>query len=252
MADDAVQKTHFGFKRVDTEEKQGLVAKVFHDVANKYDLMNDLMSFGLHRIWKWITCYLTDVKPDFQILDLAGGTGDLTSLLVDKLGPEGTIILSDINNSMLMQGRDKLINNNIVSNVEYVQANAESLPFAEKCFDLVIMAFGLRNVTDKQQALASIYHVLKPGGKLFVLEFSKPQSSIVAKAYDFYSFNVLPKIGQLVTGRKEHYDYLVESIRMHPDQEKLKQMMLDVGFNECKYNNFHSGIVALHRALKVC
>lgn len=250
MADDAAQKTHFGFKQVDIEEKQGLVATVFHDVANKYDLMNDLMSFGLHRIWKWLTCYLTNVRPDHQILDLAGGTGDLTSILVKKLGPEGQIILSDINNSMLFEGRDKLINNNIVTNVEYVQANAECLPFADASFDLVTMAFGLRNVTDKKKALESIHRVLKPGGKLMVLEFSKPQSSLVAKAYDFYSFNILPKIGEVVTGRKEHYDYLVESIRMHPDQESLKQMMLDAGFNECQYNNFHSGIVALHRASK--
>lgn len=250
MTENAAQKTHFGFKQVDTQEKQGLVATVFHDVANKYDLMNDLMSFGLHRIWKWLTCYLTDVKADDHILDLAGGTGDLTSILAKKLGPEGKIVLSDINNSMLSEGRNKLINESLVGNIEYVQANAECLPFADNSFNLVTMAFGLRNVTNKQKALESIFRVLKPGGKLFVLEFSKPQSALVEKAYDYYSFNLLPKIGEIVTGKKEHYDYLVESIRMHPDQDKLKEMMLDVGFAECKYNNFHSGVVALHRAYK--
>lgn len=242
--------TSFGFKEVKSQDKQGLVANVFNDVASKYDLMNDLMSFGLHRIWKWLTCYLADIQADYQILDLAGGTGDLTKILAQKLGPEGKIVLSDINGQMLAEGRNKLINYNIFSNVEYVQANAQYLPFADNSFDFIIMAFGLRNVTDKQQALESIYRVLKPGGKLFVLEFSKPTFSLVEKAYDFYSFNILPKIGELVTGKKEHYEYLVESIRMHPDQHQLQQMFLKAGFDECIYNNFHSGIVALHRGFK--
>jgi demethylmenaquinone methyltransferase/2-methoxy-6-polyprenyl-1,4-benzoquinol methylase len=242
--------THFGFKQVEVQQKQGLVAKVFDDVATKYDLMNDLMSFGLHRIWKWLTCYLTDITPASSILDLAGGTGDLTKILAQKLNKDGSIILSDINGAMLSAGRDKLIDANIVTNVEYVQANAEHLPFADNSFDLVTMAFGLRNVTNKQQALNSIYRVLKPGGKLFVLEFSKPQSSIIAKAYDFYSFNIVPKIGEIVTGKKEHYDYLVESIRMHPDQEGLKKMFEQAGFDDCIYNNFHTGVVALHRGFK--
>lgn len=244
------EKTHFGYQEVKADEKQGLVANVFHDVANKYDLMNDLMSFGLHRVWKWLTCYLADIEPNSRILDLAGGTGDLTAILSKKLDERGQIVLSDINNSMLAEGRNKLIDNNIISNIEYVQANAESLPFNDHSFDLVTMAFGLRNVTDKQKALNSIYRVLKPGGKLFVLEFSKPQSSLVKQAYDFYSFNVLPKIGEVVTGKKEHYDYLVESIRMHPAQDELKEMFLKAGFDECQVNNFHSGIVALHRGFK--
>lgn len=244
------KKTHFGFQEVDSNEKQGLVANVFHDVASKYDLMNDLMSLGLHRIWKSLTCYLADIKPDSQILDLAGGTGDLTKIFAKKLNQNGRIVLSDINNSMIAEGRDKLIDANLVNNIDYVQANAECLPFADNSFDLVTMAFGLRNVTNKSKALESIYRVLKPGGKLFVLEFSKPSSDIVKKAYDFYSFNILPKIGEVVTGKKQHYDYLVESIRMHPSQEDLKQMILDVGFDDCKYNNFHSGIVALHRGFK--
>lgn len=243
-------KTHFGFQEVESEQKQSLVATVFNDVANKYDLMNDLMSFGLHRIWKWLTCYLADVKPDSKILDLAGGTGDLTKILAQKLDHNGQIILSDINGPMLEEGRNKLIDSSLVSNIEYVQANAQYLPFEDNSFDLVTMAFGLRNVTDKQQALDSIFRVLKPGGRLFVLEFSKPESNLVEKMYDFYSFNILPKIGEIVTGKKEHYDYLVESIRMHPDQKELKQMFMKAGFGECKYNNFHSGIVALHRGYK--
>lgn len=242
--------THFGYKQVAAPQKQSLVAQVFNDVAIKYDLMNDLMSFGLHRIWKWLTCYLTDITPNSKILDLAGGTGDLTKILVQKLDNDGSVVLSDINGAMLSAGRNKLIDCNIVSKVNYVQANAEYLPFADNSFDLVTMAFGLRNVTDKQRALDSIYRVLKPGGKLFVLEFSKPSSTIIEKAYDFYSFNILPKIGEIVTGKKEHYEYLVESIRMHPDQEELKKMFLHAGFDDCVYNNFHSGIVALHRGFK--
>lgn len=256
--------THFGFKTVKQEEKQNLVANVFHDVASSYDIMNDLMSFGLHRIWKWVVCYLTDVKSNSAILDLAGGTGDLTKILFNMINKDqknsagssqitdnqGFIILSDINNSMLEHGRNKLIDNNIIDKVHYVQADAETLPFAENSFDVVTMAFGLRNVTNKQKALESIYRVLKPGGKLFVLEFSKPAYSFIEKIYDFYSFNILPKMAQLVTGKQEHYEYLVESIRMHPDQETLRQMFLSAGFNECVYNNFHAGIVALHRGYK--
>lgn len=242
--------TSFGYQQVKVEDKQGLVGEVFHDVAGKYDIMNDFMSFGLHRIWKWLTCYLTDVQPGHRILDLAGGTGDLTKILANKLGKDGKIILSDINGSMLAEGRNKLIDNNYITNIEYVQANAEALPFEDNSFDLVTMAFGLRNVTNKDKALESIYRVLKPGGKLFVLEFSKPQSKLIERAYDFYSFNIIPKIGQWVTNKSEHYQYLVESIRVHPDQEKLKQMFLDAGFDSCTYNNFHSGVVALHRGYK--
>lgn len=247
---DNQEKTSFGFQQVDTHQKQEMVATVFHDVAQKYDLMNDLMSMGLHRVWKWLTCYLADVKPNHYILDLAGGTGDLSKILAKKISNDGKIILSDINNSMLNYGRDKLINNNLLTNIEYVQANAEILPFADDSFDLVTMAFGLRNVTDKQKVLNEIYRVLKPNGQLFVLEFSKPQYSFLEKIYDLYSFNILPAIGELVTGKREHYQYLVESIRMHPDQETLKQMFQTAGFNKCQYNNFHGGVVALHRGYK--
>lgn len=249
MAENNPDFTHFGYKEVNKSDKQGLVGTVFKDVASKYDLMNDLMSFGMHRIWKWLTCYLADVKPNSKILDLAGGTGDLTKILAKKLDKDGKIILSDINNSMLTEGRNKLIDNNLV-NIEFVQANAENLPFEDNSFDLVTMAFGLRNVTNKDKALESIYRVLKPGGRLFVLEFSKPQSSIIDSLYNFYSFNIIPKIGKLVTDKEEHYQYLVESIKMHPDQEKLKSMFLEAGFGDCEYNNFHSGIVALHRGYK--
>jgi len=247
---DKQDTTSFGFKQVETNKKQEMVATVFHDVAQRYDIMNDLMSFGLHRIWKWLTCYLADVKPNSAILDLAGGTGDLTKILAKKISREGKIVLSDINNSMLRCGRDKLIDLNLLENIEYVQANAQSLPFDSNSFDLVTMAFGLRNVTEKQQAINEIFRVLKPGGQLFVLEFSKPQYSFLEKLYDAYSFNIIPVVGEFVTGKREHYQYLVESIRMHPDQETLKQMFLEAGFDRCEYNNFHGGIVALHRGYK--
>ncbi len=244
------ETTSFGYQEVETSKKQEMVATVFHDVAQKYDIMNDLMSFGLHRIWKWLTCYLADVKSNSYILDLAGGTGDLTKILANKINEQGKIVLSDINNSMLRCGRDKLIDCNLLQNIEYIQANAQCLPFEDNSFDLVTMAFGLRNVTEKQLALNEICRVLKPGGQLFVLEFSKPKYAFLEKLYDAYSFNIIPVVGEFVTGKKEHYQYLVESIRMHPDQEKLKQMFLDAGFARCQYNNFHGGIVALHRGYK--
>lgn len=242
--------THFGYKDVPTGEKVKLVRGVFDSVAVKYDLMNDLMSFGIHRIWKRITIQLSGVREGSQVLDLAGGTGDLTRLFSRKVGKSGNIILSDINNAMLSVGRDRLTDEGIVENVRYAQANAEALPFADNSFDCITIAFGLRNVTDKAAALQSMYRVLKPGGRLLILEFSQPQGSLVKKGYDFYSFSLLPKMGKLFAGDADSYQYLAESIRMHPDQETLKTMVEEAGFDHCEYFNLTQGIVALHRGFK--
>ncbi len=242
--------THFGFKTVDVDQKQELVAGVFHSVAQKYDLMNDLMSFGVHRLWKRFTIELAAVRPGFQVLDIAGGTGDLTRAFSRRVGPQGQVVLADINDSMLKVGRDRLTDQGISGNVRYVQANAEALPFADNQFDLVTIAFGLRNVTDKARALRSMHRVLKPGGKLLVLEFSKPQSELLSKLYDFYSFKALPLMGQMVTQDAESYRYLAESIRMHPDQQTLEQMLREAGFVRTGYHNMTGGIVALHKGIK--
>jgi demethylmenaquinone methyltransferase/2-methoxy-6-polyprenyl-1,4-benzoquinol methylase len=242
--------THFGYKTVDKADKAGMVADVFHSVAAKYDVMNDLMSFGVHRLWKRFTIDCSGVRRGQKVLDLAGGTGDLTAKFSHIVGPQGQVILADINDSMLKVGREKLRDKGVVGNVEYIQANAEELPFADNSFDLITIAFGLRNVTDKNKALGSMLRVLKPGGRLLVLEFSKPQNEMLSKAYDFYSFNILPKIGQVVANDSESYQYLSESIRMHPDQDTLKQMMADVGFEQVEYFNLTGGIVALHRGYK--
>jgi len=247
MQDD---KTHFGFKTVDSNKKQGLVANVFNSVAQKYDVMNDFMSMGVHRIWKFITVEMSGVRPGHSVLDLAGGTGDLTAKFSKLVGESGEVVLSDINDAMLNVGRDKLINKGLVNNISYVQANAEVLPFPDNYFNVITIGFGLRNVTDKAKALREMYRVLKPGGRLLVLEFSKPVHEPLAKAYDWYSFNILPKMGQLITQDADSYQYLAESIRMHPDQEALKQMMLDSGFDEVDYQNMTGGIVALHRGFK--
>jgi demethylmenaquinone methyltransferase/2-methoxy-6-polyprenyl-1,4-benzoquinol methylase len=243
-------KTHFGYKTVDTDEKVKLVAGVFHSVAAKYDLMNDLMSAGVHRLWKRFTIELSGVRPGNKVLDIAGGTGDLTAKFSRIVGATGKVVLADINESMLRVGRDKLIDNGIVSNVDYVQANAECLPFPDNYFDCVSIAFGLRNVTDKDAALRSMLRVLKPGGRLLVLEFSKPQSQALGKLYDLYSFNALPVLGKLFANDSESYRYLAESIRMHPDQQTLKTMMESAGFARCEFFNMTGGIVALHRGLK--
>jgi demethylmenaquinone methyltransferase/2-methoxy-6-polyprenyl-1,4-benzoquinol methylase len=242
--------THFGYKDVPTDDKVKMVRGVFDSVAIKYDLMNDLMSFGIHRIWKRITIQLSGVREGSQVLDLAGGTGDLTRLFSRKVGKSGNIILSDINNAMLSVGRDRLTDEGIVENVRYVQANAEALPFADNSFDCITIAFGLRNVTDKAAALKSMYRVLKPGGRLLVLEFSQPQGALVKKTYDFYSFSLLPKLGKLFAGDADSYQYLAESIRMHPDQETLKTMVEEAGFDRCEYFNLTQGVVALHRGFK--
>ena len=242
--------TDFGFTEVPWEEKQKKVAGVFHSVAAKYDLMNDLMSFGIHRVWKKITISKAQVRKGDRILDLAGGTGDLAYKFCQLVGSEGKVVLSDINSSMLEVGKEKLTNKGCVGNIEYVQANAECLPFADNYFDCITISFGLRNVTDKSKALASMARVLKPGGKLLVLEFSKPIIPALSKVYDEYSFKALPFLGKIITQDAESYKYLAESIRKHPDQETLKQMMLDAGFDSVEYQNMTGGVVALHIGYK--
>ncbi|AFJ03509.1 Ubiquinone/menaquinone biosynthesis methyltransferase UbiE [Methylophaga frappieri] len=243
------QTTHFGYKEVPVSEKANHVADVFHSVASRYDLMNDLMSLGVHRFWKWITIQQSGVRPGASVLDIAGGTGDLTAKFADLVGPQGKVVLADINASMLNVGRDRLIDRGKAGNIAYVQANAESLPFPDNYFDVITIAFGLRNVTDKDKALRSMFRVLRPGGQLMVLEFSKP-AGWLAPIYDQYSFRVLPTLGKQFTGDAESYQYLAESIRMHPDQSTLKQMMQDAGFERSTYQNMSAGIVALHRGYK--
>jgi demethylmenaquinone methyltransferase/2-methoxy-6-polyprenyl-1,4-benzoquinol methylase len=242
--------THFGFKTVEEDKKVELVAEVFHSVAAKYDVMNDVLSMGIHRVWKRFTIDCSGIRKGQKVLDLAGGTGDLTAKFSRIVGKDGQVILADINDSMLKVGRSKLRDLGVEGNVEYVQANAEELPFPDNHFDLVTIAFGLRNVTDKDKALASIYRVLKPGGRLLVLEFSKPLYKPVSKFYDFYSFNVLPKLGKIIANDSESYQYLAESIRMHPNQDTLKEMMENVGFEGTEFFNLTAGIVALHRGYK--
>lgn len=244
------QQTHFGFEQVAVEEKARRVADVFHSVAQKYDLMNDLMSLGIHRLWKRYTIEQSGVRRGMAVLDIAGGTGDLAAQFAEIVGTGGRVVLADINASMLEVGRQRLVNRGVVGNVEFVQANAESLPFPDHHFDCITIAFGLRNVTDKAAALRSMYRILKPGGRLLVLEFSKPKSAPISKLYDLYSFQILPRIGQWVANDSHSYRYLAESIRMHPDQEHLKQMMEESGFESCRYTNLTDGIVALHRGFK--
>lgn len=244
------ETTHFGFTTVAKDEKVAKVAEVFHSVAAKYDIMNDLMSGGVHRVWKRFTIDCSGVRPDHKVLDLAGGTGDLTAKFSRIVGEKGQVILADINNSMLNVGRDKLRDMGIVGNVNYVQANAEELPFPDDFFDCITISFGLRNVTDKDKALRSMFRVLKPGGRLLVLEFSKPIIEPLSKIYDAYSFHLLPKMGELIANDAESYRYLAESIRMHPDQETLKSMMEEAGFEQANYYNLTGGIVALHRGYK--
>lgn len=250
--DSAVQDetTHFGYRQVPRSQKARQVADVFHSVAGKYDLMNDLMSMGIHRLWKRFTIELSGVRPGHRVLDIAGGTGDLTMKFSDLVGPAGSVVLADINESMLRVGRDRLTDRGYASNIEYVQADAEHLPFPDNSFNVVSIAFGLRNVTDKDQALRDMARVLKPGGKVLVLEFSKPANPLLSKAYDTYSFSALPLMGRLFAGDSESYRYLAESIRMHPDQETLKGMMEAAGLVNCRYFNMTGGIVALHVGIK--
>ncbi|MCG8042888.1 MAG: bifunctional demethylmenaquinone methyltransferase/2-methoxy-6-polyprenyl-1,4-benzoquinol methylase UbiE [Candidatus Thiodiazotropha taylori] len=243
--------THFGYQDVPVDEKAGRVRQVFDSVANKYDLMNDLMSFGIHRLWKRHTIEMSGVRQGQRVLDLAAGTGDLSARFSGLVGDQGEVVFSDINAAMLSQGRDRMIDEGRVANVRYVQADAQYLPFPDDYFDCVTIGFGLRNVTDKQLALNAIFRVIKPGGRLLVLEFSKPIHQPLQKVYDLYSFTLLPKIGKLVTQDEESYRYLAESIRMHPDQETLKGMLEHAGFERCDYFNLTGGVVAIHRGYKV-
>ena len=244
-------KTHFGYQTVDADKKAGMVAEVFNSVASKYDIMNDVMSFGIHRVWKKIAMQHTGLKAGGRALDVAGGTGDLTIYLARQVGQTGEVVISDINPAMLEEGRARLIDKGIASNVSFVEANAEQLPFDDNSFDCITISFGLRNVTNQNKALASMYRVLKPGGRLLVLEFSKPVAPGLSKFYDFYSFNILPKMGKVIAGDEDSYRYLAESIRMHPDQETLKNMMEESGFERCTYHNMTGGIVCLHKGFKL-
>ena len=250
MKSEKEKTTHFGYQVVNEEKKAGMVRDVFDSVATKYDVMNDLMSVGLHRLWKKFTINLAAVKPGQVILDLAGGTGDLTEQLIKKVGKNGHVILSDINAAMLKEGRSRLINSGASNKMNIIQLDAQKLPFNDSIFDSVMIAFGLRNVTDKEAALSSMYRVLKPGGKVMILEFSKP-NELIKPAYDFYSFNVLPTLGKLVANDSKSYQYLAESIRMHPDQETLRSMMEKSGFRHNRFHNMAAGIVALHIGYKV-
>ncbi|NOX70160.1 MAG: bifunctional demethylmenaquinone methyltransferase/2-methoxy-6-polyprenyl-1,4-benzoquinol methylase UbiE [Gammaproteobacteria bacterium] len=244
------QTTHFGYQSVATHEKAGRVKDVFDAVASRYDLMNDLMSGGLHRLWKRFTIEQAAVHRGQTVLDLAGGTGDLARVFARRVGQSGQVVLADINASMLQEGRRRLVDAGVAGNLSIAQVDAEALPFATDSFDAVTMAFGLRNVTDKDAALRSIYRILKPGAKLLVLEFSKP-AEFVRPIYDTYSFKVLPLLGQYVANDAESYQYLAESIRMHPDQDTLLGMMQDAGFERCRFHNLAMGVVALHVGYKI-
>jgi demethylmenaquinone methyltransferase / 2-methoxy-6-polyprenyl-1,4-benzoquinol methylase len=244
------KKTHFGFEQVDVEKKAERVADVFHSVAAKYDVMNDVMSAGIHRLWKRFTIEASAVRAGHKVLDIAGGTGDLSYQFAKLVGKDGQVILADINSSMLNVGRSRLIDRGVAGNIQFAQADAQHLPFPDNTFDCITIAFGLRNVTDKDLALRSMLRVLKPGGRLLVLEFSKPQHSMLEKIYDTYSFKILPMIGKLITDDADSYRYLAESIRMHPDQETLKTMMTAAGFVNTEFHNMTGGIVALHKGIK--
>ena len=242
--------TDFGYERVKTAEKAGRVREVFDSVAAQYDLMNDLMSGGLHRLWKRFTIELSAVRSGQTVLDIAGGTGDLAAKFSKLVGTDGKVILADINAAMLSVGRDRLIDKGALSNIDVVQADAQFLPFEDNTIDCITIAFGLRNVTDKAKALRSMHRVLKPGGRVLVLEFSEPTSPLLSKVYDAYSFSALPAMGKLITDDADSYRYLAESIRKHPDQESLLEMVEDAGFVDCRYHNMTGGIVAVHRGIK--
>ncbi len=247
---DSDNTTHFGYQDVPADDKANLVRGVFDSVASRYDIMNDLMSAGLHRLWKRHTIAQAAVRPGDVILDLAGGTGDLARQFSKKVGPTGHVVLADINAAMLKQGRSRLVDAGVAGNLSIAQVDAQDLPFEDGTFDCITIAFGLRNVTDKDAALRAMFRVLKTGGKAMILEFSAP-SKAIKPAYDLYSFKVLPAIGKLVAGDSDSYQYLAESIRMHPDQETLKTMMEDAGFERCRYNNLAAGIVALHIGYRI-
>jgi demethylmenaquinone methyltransferase/2-methoxy-6-polyprenyl-1,4-benzoquinol methylase len=237
--------THFGYETVTLSEKAGRVKGVFDSVASRYDIMNDLMSGGLHRMWKRFTVEQAGVRRGQKVLDLAGGTGDLARIFAKQVGARGHVVLADINAMMLQEGRSHLIDAGVAGNLSIAQLDAEKLPFASASFDCITIAFGLRNVTNKEAALASMQRVLKPGGKVLILEFSKPAEAI-KPAYDFYSFKVIPLLGKLIANDESSYQYLAESIRMHPDQEDLLNMMEQAGLERCRYHNLAGGVVALH------
>lgn len=251
------EQTHFGYETIDSEEKEGRVGAVFDSVAGKYDLMNDVMSAGIHRAWKNWYVWQTGVKPGEAVLDLAAGTGDITLRLAKRMRGkgagadiEGRLVSSDINAAMLKIGEERLTNKGWLKNLEFVLANAEALPFADNSFDLITMAFGLRNVTHQDKALAEMARVLKPGGRVLVLEFSRPKNALVSRFYDWYSFTFLPKMGAVIAKDADSYQYLAESIRMHPPQEELKAMFAAAGLVDCEYQNLSNGIVAIHKGVK--
>ena len=243
------KQTNFGFRQVNEKDKADLVGGVFDSVAQNYDLMNDLMSFGIHRLWKKVAIETSGLREDFKVLDLAGGTGDMVKLMRNKISNKGSLILSDINWSMLREGRDRLIDEGI-EDVQIAQIDAQYLPFKNNTFDLITIAFGLRNVTDKKAALESILSSLKPGGKLIILEFSRPTNEFFRELYDIFSFEVIPKIGEFVAQSEDSYRYLAESIRMHPTQEELKDLMESAGFSNCNFDDLTNGVVAIHSGKK--
>ena len=243
--------TNFGYEKVSPREKTRRVNEVFSSVADQYNLMNDIMSFGIHKLWKRFAVGLCGIRKDFHVLDLACGTGDITKLVYEKLGEHGHITLCDINETMLNHGRDNLINKGIIKNIDYIRANAESLPFKDNSFDCVIIAFGLRNITDKNAALKSIYKKLKYGTQLVILEFSKVTIPFIDKIYLKYAFKFIPKLGKAVVKDEDSYQYLIESIRVHPDQKQLASMIEEVGFKNIKFHNLSAGIVAVHRGYKI-
>lgn len=243
--------TDFGFQRVLPAEKTRRVAQVFSSVAGKYDLMNDLMSLGIHRLWKRQAVHIAQVRNGSRVLDLAGGTGDMTALFKDKLGDNGSVVIADINESMLVEGRSRLIDRGLVRGIDYIRANAENLPFRDNTFDCICIAFGLRNVTHKDMALASMRAKLKYGGCAIILEFSRVAAPVLKEMYDLYSFKLIPMLGKLVARDQESYQYLVESIRKHPDQEELKDLMEQSGFRRVNYYNLSGGVVAIHKGYKL-
>ncbi|HEX7915620.1 bifunctional demethylmenaquinone methyltransferase/2-methoxy-6-polyprenyl-1,4-benzoquinol methylase UbiE [Rudaea sp.] len=243
--------THFGYRDVPVAEKEKLVGKVFTSVASKYDLMNDAMSFGIHRLWKRWFAATSGVRAGDAVLDLAGGTGDIAALLLPMVGASGSVVLGDINAAMLREGRDRLLNEGQVRGLNYAQVNAQALPFPDASFDAVTIAFGLRNVTDKDAALREMHRVLHVGGRALILEFSAVRDPLLKKLYDFHSFQVLPRLGSLIAGDAESYQYLAESIRKHPDQATLKAMMEAAGFARVDVRNLTGGIVAIHRGYRI-
>ena len=244
------ETTHFGYQSIPRHEKTAKVGKVFKSIAEKYDVMNDLMSFGIHRYWKRFAVTLCRLRQGQRILDLAGGTGDLTQRMSPLVTDDGEVVLADISAAMLSIGRNRLLDQGIFKNVKLIQADAENLPFPDNSFDRIIIGFGLRNVTNKMKALRSIYRTLKPGGFITILEFSKPALALLKALYDTYSFKLLPWLGKIVTNDEESYRYLVESIRVHPDQETLLTHMTEAGFEDCDYHNLSGGIVAVHKGYK--